>query len=59
MDEVVVQVYEGQFGPVVVVYRGGQIVMLATRYNRSNLLEAAKKTLRCSGTTPMVLTCRK
>ena len=43
--------------PVVVgtfVYRGGQMVMLARRYNRSNLLEAAKKTLRCSG--PMLLT---
>ena len=63
VDEVVVLVTEGQ---VVVVhngmgigYRGGQMAMLEPRYNRSKLLEATKKTLRCSGTTSLVLTrCR-
>ena len=49
VDEVVVLVTEGQFGQVVVVHtgmgldhRGGQMAMLGPRYNRSNLLEAAK-----------------
>ena len=66
VDEVVGLVAEGQFGQVVVVHngmgighRGGQMARLGPRYNRSNLFEAAKKTLRCSGTTSMVLTrCR-
>ena len=63
VDEVVVLVTEGQFGQVVVVHNGigigplgGQTAMLGPRYNRSNFLEAAKNTLRCSGTTSMVLT---
>ena len=49
VDEVVVLVTEGQFGQVVVVHngmgighRGEQMAMLGPRYNRSNLLEAAK-----------------
>ena len=49
VDEVVVLVAEGQLGQVVVVHngmgighRGGQMAMWGPRYNRSNLLEAAK-----------------
>ena len=49
VDEVVVLVTEGQFGQVVVAHngmgighRGEQMAMLGPRYNRSNLLEAAK-----------------
>ena len=41
-------------------WAGGQVLQRdGRRYNRSNLLEATKKTLRCSGTTWLVLTrCR-